>query len=62
MLSVTFDVHPAPMIYTYKQSGAQVLVTDEVGAVQFKVQPDSKMEMTTWLTRDPEEALAASQP
>src|SRR5213595_92813 len=38
----------APVIRTYEQAGAGVLVTNEVGAVQFKVQPDSSLQMTTF--------------
>jgi competence protein ComEC len=38
----------APVIRTYEQAGARVLVTNEVGAVQFTVQPDSTLATSTW--------------
>jgi competence protein ComEC len=38
----------APVIRTYEEAGARVLVTNEVGAVQFKVHPDSTLQMTTF--------------
>jgi hypothetical protein len=38
----------APVIRTYERAGAGVLVTNEVGAVHFKVQPDSRIEMNTF--------------
>jgi competence protein ComEC len=38
----------APVIRTYEDAGADVLVTNEVGAVQFNVQPDSRIEMKTF--------------
>ena len=38
----------APVIRTYEQEGARVLVTNEVGAVQFNVDPDSSLRTSTW--------------
>ena len=38
----------APVIRTYKEAGASVFVTEEVGAVRFEVQPDSTMRLTTF--------------
>jgi beta-lactamase superfamily II metal-dependent hydrolase len=38
----------APVIRTYEEAGARVLVTNEVGAVQFKVRPDSSLQMTSF--------------
>jgi competence protein ComEC len=52
----------APVIRTYEQAGAGVLVTNEVGAVQFKVQPDSNLQMTTFRPRSQATAIFASEP
>ncbi len=52
----------APVIRTYKEAGARVLVTNEVGAVQFKVQPDSHLQMTTFRPLSQSTASIASEP
>jgi len=46
----------APVIQTYMRIGAHVLVTDEIGAVQFKVHSDSKIDMATWLSPNNDDA------
>jgi len=38
----------APVIRTYKEAGARVLVTNDDGAVHFTVHPDSMLQMTTY--------------
>ncbi len=38
----------APVIHAYEDAGAQVFVTDEVGAVRLEVAPDSAMRLTTF--------------
>jgi competence protein ComEC len=52
----------APVIRTYEQAGARVLVTNEVGAVQFKIQPDSQIEMHTFRPLNQPIAAIASEP
>lgn len=48
----------APVIRTYEEAGAQVFVTDEVGAVQFLVKPNSELAVATFRPR-PRVNLAA---
>jgi competence protein ComEC len=52
----------APVIRTYEKAGANVLVTDEVGAVQFTVDPDSKMHMTPFRRLRQPTSTIASEP
>jgi competence protein ComEC len=52
----------APVIHTYEQSGARVLVTNEVGAVQFKVERDSSLHMTAFRPLTHPVAVVASAP
>jgi len=51
-----------PVIRTYEREGARVLVTNEVGAVQFTVQPDSKIQMSKWRGRNTPASVLAAEP
>lgn len=51
-----------PVIRTYEHEGARVLVTNEVGAVHFRMLPDSTLTMTTWRPPGPTAATIASRP
>ncbi len=51
-----------PVIRTYEHEGARVLVTSEVGAVHFRVLPDSTLTMTTWRPPAPTVATLSSRP
>jgi beta-lactamase superfamily II metal-dependent hydrolase len=52
----------APVIRTYEQAGAGVLVTNDVGAVRFKVQPDSNLQVTTFRPFSQPMAAVVSEP
>jgi competence protein ComEC len=52
----------APVIHTYEEAGAGVFVTNEVGAVQFKVKPDSQLQIATFRPRKQLSAAIGSQP
>jgi competence protein ComEC len=52
----------APVIRTYEEAGARVLVTNEVGAVRFKVEPDSSLKMTTFRPAIEPPAAVAAEP
>jgi competence protein ComEC len=52
----------APVIRTYKRAGADVLVTNEVGAVHFQILADSRIEMKTFRSLSQPIAAIASEP
>jgi competence protein ComEC len=52
----------APVIRTYKNAGANVSVTDEVGAVQFTVRPDSQLQMAAYRPLRTPERVVAPEP
>lgn len=52
----------APVIRTYESEGAHAVVTEEAGAVEFKVRPDSTLSMSTWRTPRPVADVYAEEP
>jgi competence protein ComEC len=52
----------APVIRTYKAAGAQVLVTNEVGAIHFTVYPDSLLQVSTFRPIRQTTTTVASEP
>jgi competence protein ComEC len=52
----------APVIRTYEEAGARVFVTNDVGAVQFTVLPDSNLRMTTFRPASRPVAAIAARP
>ncbi len=50
------------VIRTYERAGARVFATNEVGAVQFIVQPDSSLRMATWRSPGQSAAVYANGP
>ena len=52
----------APVIHTYEAAGATVLVTDEVGAVDFNVRPNSEIRMTTFRSLEKSPTLVVAEP